>query len=1757
MGQIAQRARVEMLGTSMVIALFGLSNSFPFIAEAATQNSTAKPIVGQTSTMLPDGRRLLLGGFVTNDATDSAFIYEPKLPGVRKLDGNMVSARAGHTATTLPDGRVLVFGGYGKDGKVVVTAEVFSPETEQFQSLNIPNLVPRSGHTSAVTITGAVLVVGGVDVEGTVIDEAEQWDPRTGEVHQVAQGEMLERIGAHARVLFDGSILYTGGKDKNGQALASALLYESRGLGFREISGEEASELMLATDAATMPQLIASVPLPEAKEVPPDGLIAVLFSSPVDTSSIVAKNVVLIGPSGETTIKTVLAEEGVLLFITPAASLLPGTRYTLFLDGIMGISGQKLGLEAISFTVATLSPGAGQPNQGGGGQTGDVPLFGGPATIPGQNITPPQFVGPSAFDDDEAFVPTNEHRGGRWRTGKPLPNTVWAFLDRDHRVRAKVEAQHSRRNGGNRSSVTPSRSSVFLETGIAGTALRLNDKPLANATITVGNRTTHTDSAGQFRLTGLAAGRHELLVDGSRAGSGGRQYAQFAVSVDIKQGEVSELGYPLYVPRVRAQDWIDIASPVQTETVVTHPAIPDLQIIIPRGTILRSRTGKILTRIAIVPVPLDRPPFPVPGNFPVYFLFQPGGAVVHGLDPRHSAGIRIVYPNLTAEAPGSTHSLLLYDSRERGWFAYGTAKVSADGRHVVPAAGVGLYEQMAASYLTAGKLGPQPRTPPDNCKSGALAGDPVDCSTGVFFHQRTDIVLSDVLPLSLTRTYRPGDSYVRALGVGTSHNFEMYLRNADPASLTTLYQLITPEGSAIDFPKVAGLGWQHTTSPGTYHGAVIKVESPAPGSSEWYYAMTLKNGMVYSFDHLSGLLVGVRDRSGNNLLIIRNGGMIQRIITSSGRYLNFGYHPAGTISQIQDIAGRTWAFGYTTNNYLNRVTYPDNSYEEYTYDGSNRLVNVRDRRGNTMLTNQYDTSNRVIRQTLADGGVYQFNYTTDGNGMVTQTDVTDPRGNIRRMTFNNTGLLTSQRYAQGTAFEQTVTFERQSGTGFITARIDPLGHRTEYTYDVRGNVASVTRLAGTANSITESFIYDPTFDLLARSTNGLGHATNYSYNDKGNLVEIVDPLGNRTTILNNTAGQPIRVTLPTGEFTLLDYDLGDLRSITDPLGRVTTRFTDVLGRLVSITDPFGRRSRFEYDVLDRTTLAQDALGQLTQMTYDNHANLLTVTDPRGGLTQHTYDAKNRLATRVDPLNQPESFQYDGKDNLSQHTDRKGQVTDYVYDAHDRLTQKTYADGGTVAYVYDGGDRLVQAVDSISGTITRGYDDLDRLTSEASAQGSVTYSYDAAFRRIGMQASGQGGIGYTYDNANRLTQITQGTGNVTVTYDASSRRIGLVLPGGIEATYGYDAASQLTSIAYQRGGTVIGDLIYTYDSAGQRTRIAGSLSRTSLPDALSSATYDVANRLMSWNGTALAYDANGNMLSDGTRNYTWDARNRLTSVIGTANASFQYDAFGRRAQKTAAGTSTNYLYDGPNPVQELNGTTPTANLLTGTNIDEFFRRTDSAGSLDFLTDSLGSVLALADSTGTIQTNYTYEPFGKTTTSGAVSNNSYQYTGRENDGTGLYYYRARYYDPTLQRFISSDPIGLAGGLNTYAYVFNNPMRSTDPTGELPPQVIIVGAGAVVGGLAQGLTTAYSGWKDGCFSLKDTLMSTASGALAGATTALIAITGAPVSGAGFAIRIGGSATGIAGGVIGGTALGAGLNTIDVGGALSSGAGGPCGCR
>ncbi len=363
--------------------------------------------------------------------------------------------------------------------------------------------------------------------------------------------------------------------------------------------------------------------------------------------------------------------------------------------------------------------------------------------------------------------------------------------------------------------------------------------------------------------------------------------------------------------------------------------------------------------------------------------------------------------------------------------------------------------------------------------------------------------------------------------------------------------------------------------------------------------------------------------------------------------------------------------------------------------------------------------------------------------------------------------------------------------------------------------------------------------------------------------------------------------------------------------------------------------------------------------------------------------------------------------------------------------------------------------------------IDKAIQEITPLGSISYTYDALGRRTSMTVAGQPEVNYQYDPAGRLTGISvnhplHGLLSFDFTYDALGRRTSLTYPNGVTTTYTYDSASRLLSLEHLGPlNQVLEKISYLYDRNGNRVAMDRLNVTPKLPTPVVSATYNEANQMLTfqpendvtWNMT---YDENGNLTSVtnscGTTTYTWDARNRLVGIEGfddacqPLSASFKYDALGRRIEKTINGRTIQYLYDGLDIVQEIENGAVTVNYIRTLNIDEPLARIEADGTIRYYhADALGSVIALTDETGNVRTQYNYSPFGETEIIGESSDNPFQYTDRENDNTGLYYYRARYYSPYLKRFVSEDPIGLMGGdVNYYVYVWNSPLRWLDPWG-----------------------------------------------------------------------------------------------------------------
>jgi RHS repeat-associated protein len=714
----------------------------------------------------------------------------------------------------------------------------------------------------------------------------------------------------------------------------------------------------------------------------------------------------------------------------------------------------------------------------------------------------------------------------------------------------------------------------------------------------------------------------------------------------------------------------------------------------------------------------------------------------------------------------------------------------------------------------------------------------------------------------------------------------------------------------------------------------------------------------------------------------------------------------------------------------------------------------------------------------------------DSNGHVIWT--TDALGNATSYRYDASSNVTEQ-LKQLNSTTNAITTYSYNGFGEVVNVTDALNHVTQNAYDSHGNLLSVTT---PMNSLTQ-FAYN-SLGELTQITDPLGNITTLTYTAAGLIATIKDAQNNITTYGYDAHGNRTSVTDALSHQTTFAYDAGDrLTTITYPDTTTATFAYDYRGRRTSVTDQNGKTTTYAYDDADRLTSVTDAATHVTTYAYDTENNLLSITDANNHETSFSYDAYGRVMQTNFPSSLIETYTYDANNNLTSKTDRKGQAIGYVYDALSRLVQKNYPDSTSVEYVYDLVGKI-QSVNDPTGTYAFAYDNDGRLIGTTTSYSflsarnfTTSFGYDAASNRTSFTDPESGSTSYVYDTLNRLSTLTPPsaftTGSFGFSYDALSRRTQMTRPNSVTTNYTYDNLSRLLTVLHQLSGGTIDGASYTVDNAGSRTTktdqraavtsnygydaIYQLLNATQSGTTTESYTYDpvgnrtaslgvssysnnASNELTSTSNGSYTYDANGNTLTkvSGTNStsFTWDYENRLTSVTlpgSGGTVSFKYDPFGRRIYKSSSSSTSIYAYDGDNLVEETNssGAAVARYAQQGLNIDEPLAMLRGGATSYYQLDGLKSVTSLSTTAGALAQTYTFDSFGKQTATSGSLTNPFQYTGRESDTeTNLYFLRARYYDPTMGRFLSEDPIAFKGGMDFYRYVRNNPVMHRDPMG-----------------------------------------------------------------------------------------------------------------
>ncbi|WP_292861976.1 putative Ig domain-containing protein [Nostoc sp. LPT] len=726
-------------------------------------------------------------------------------------------------------------------------------------------------------------------------------------------------------------------------------------------------------------------------------------------------------------------------------------------------------------------------------------------------------------------------------------------------------------------------------------------------------------------------------------------------------------------------------------------------------------------------------------------------------------------------------------------------------------------------------------------------------------------------------------------------------------------------------------------------------------------------------------------------------------------------------------------------------------------------------------------TNGEYRLKEADGIVSLFG--SDGK----LSYVEDPNGNRITLEYTN-NLLTKLVHTNGDSL--TLAYTPQGRISQIT---DSTGQVSSYSYDASGeNLLSVTTPQGTT-----TYTYD-TGNVAAKKysllsvTSDLGYQRSFEYDDQGRLIKEFSNGETQTLTYSYDTTGGVTITDNTGASqTILLDDRGNGGQIRGVNNQNLLFSYDADGNLIGATLPNGGQTAYSYDKSGNLINQTNLLNQDVKFTYDVNFNQLTgFTDPKGNGVGYSYDANSNLTkiTYADGSNQ--QFSVDALGNITSYVNRRGNTIQYTYDKDGQLTQKKFADGSSVTYGYDTKGNLTSVTDRTE-TITLEYDAANQLTLISYPTGrSLQYTYNADGQRTKLVSQDGYTVNYGYDAVGRLTSLTDATGEdiISYEYDNAGRLTKETNGNGTYTTYEYDQQNQLTRLSnYKVDNTVNSRFEYAYDNLGRRTSMTtlegtfeygydatGQLTSVVTPDNRTIRyQYDAAgnriavtdnetgknytsNNLNQYTivGNAVyTYDTDGNLISktEGgqTSTYTYDAENRLVKVVtpdGTWD--YQYDGLGNRVATVLNGKRTEYLLDPlglGDVVGEYNGSDLVANYTHGIGL---VNRVNGSNINYYDADAIGSTVGLTGTDGSYVNRYSYLPFGEDLTKVEGVANPFEYVGQwgvMDEGNGLDFMRARFYDSGLGRFKAADPIELNGrDTNFYRYVGNNPILLIDPSG-----------------------------------------------------------------------------------------------------------------
>ena len=968
-----------------------------------------------------------------------------------------------------------------------------------------------------------------------------------------------------------------------------------------------------------------------------------------------------------------------------------------------------------------------------------------------------------------------------------------------------------------------------------------------------------------------------------------------------------------------------------------------------------------------------------------------------------------------------------------------------------------------------------------SCPSSTAS--PVYMKSGHFTWSDVDIVLAGKSGIYFSRSYTSKEPLSGMFGNGWISNLESgfiqtkkYVNNDGYTEIHYIYR--KENGLRYTFKDINGTIQNPT-------GMYQKIEQ----LSQTSFKVTDENGIVDIYNN--DLIISKEDINGNKREYIYNeNDILTSIKDSAGNTLSFTYGANGFVTAISDQNMRVWRYAYDVDGNLISVTNPLDGVRTYAYE---KYQSDNDAKYYFHLTKIIDEVGVVVIEV-------EYNKDIVGRYSFQNTRVKSYTKGEDKYTYN-WNYLNSYKYVTKT--DSLGTWERfyVSDSGHVVKYFDSKYKTFNYNIDENNTLTGVTDKSGNA--------WNQSVDDLGRTlthTTPLGSKTTYTYKgDNRSPSTIVSPLGYSTAISYDSKNNPSSLTQADGSVYKATYDSkGNMLDITDPLGVKNSITTyNANSQALSITNALGDKTTLTYNSFDQVKTITDAEGNQVTFTYDLLGNLTKTVNPAGDAVDYSYDISGKLLSLKDPLQNATTYLYDTFGRISKVTRPNGRTLTYTYTTTNLISKIADSAGREILYTYDGLKRVTKVKSGVSfvdytydveNRVTRAYSkDMNgvgyyiyytynadgQLTQEKQNNQTVDYTYDADGKLATMSAKGIT-VTYTRDSMGRITSLSDATDTFSFTYDANGMRKSITYPNSLKANYTLDKASRL--VAFDNG---LSQQSYTYNKIGM-------ISKKTVDSVASNYTYDETNRLVEVGLDTYSYDKAGNILNNSAtydsktnqlsatstdsyeydnfgnlikkidketgsyKLYSWGDWGELLKVesfnsesISSKKIEFTYGAIGRRLSKTVDGVVQRYLYSGQNLVAIMDSYSGLLyRVIHDEKIDSPLSIVDASGENRYYyhVDNLGSVMSLSDSNGNKVENYSYDAYGKTTKESTLeTGNPFAYTARVMDDEDLYYYRARYYDSNVGRFLSEDPIGFrSGDFNLYRYVVNNPLNYADPYG-----------------------------------------------------------------------------------------------------------------